>query len=107
MSASSASSELAKRLSPSRFAAVEIRTRGTGRHVDDASIRIDGHDAPGVRAARALRFFEIPRRGGGMGRRIRQRIERPLLRAGDHVEGADGAALQIGRAVVADRGSRR
>ncbi len=34
-----------------------------------------------------------------------KRIERPFLRARHRVEGADDAALEIGRAVVADRGA--
>ena len=80
----------ANRLSPCRLRAVEVVRGRAGRRVDEAAPLVERHARPRVGAAAVLPRVLRPRLVAGLAR-VRDGVERPLLRAGVDVEGADVA----------------
>src|SRR5205823_12858501 len=72
------------------IAAIEIRCRRAGRHVDDATPNVDRHPCPGVRPSGGLPSVRRPRLVAEFAR-TRDRVEGPTNRTGAHVVRANVA----------------
>jgi hypothetical protein len=87
------------------FAAIEIRTGRTRRHVDETEFGIRGERCPGVRRAVAGSFLAVPCRVGGVARVPGDRVPAPAFSAAARIDAAHDPEFRLDGTIVPDSGT--